>query len=100
MGTSIGGWTIKDTTGGVIVTLYMNIEMGLLGRIFPGLMMDGWLGADFEKSLAGLKKHAESLPAPPEPTASDIKIETTATSDMIYASTKMETVPQRSREAF
>ena len=47
MGTSIGGWKIKDTIGGVIVTTYMNIEMGLLGRIFPGLMMESWLGGDF-----------------------------------------------------
>ncbi len=90
MGTSIGGWKIKDTVGGVIVTTYMNMDMGLLGRIFPGLMMDGMLGADFEKSLAGLKKHAESLPAKAESTATEIKIEATTTQNMIFVSTKKE----------
>lgn len=91
MGTSIGGWIIKDTTGGVIVTTYMNMEMGLFGRIFPGLMMDNFLGGDFEKSLAGLKKHAESLPAEPASSAQEMKIETTTTPAMLFAGTKIET---------
>jgi AraC family transcriptional regulator len=67
----------------------MEMEMGLLGRIFPGLMMNGMLGADFEKSLAGLKKHAESLPVVPK--VQEIVIEATTTTAMIYASTKMQT---------
>lgn len=88
MGTSIGGWKIKDTVGGVIVTTYMNMDMGLFGRIFPGLMMDSWLGVDFEKSLAGLKKVAEAQPA--KASAPEIKIEATTTQNMIYVSTKKE----------
>lgn len=66
----------------------MNMEMGLLGRIFPGLMMDSWLGVDFEKSLAGLKKVAESQPAKVE--APEIIVEATTIQDMIFVSTKKE----------
>lgn len=88
MGTSIGGWKIKDTVGGVIVTTYMNMEMGLFGRIFPGLMMDSWLGVDFEKSLTSLKKVSESQPAKAE--VAEIKIEATTIPDMIFVSTKKE----------
>jgi effector-binding domain-containing protein len=91
MGTSLGGWTIRDTTGGVIVTTYMEIKLGLLGRIFPGMMMDKWLGPDFEKSLAGLKKQAELLPKETTSAKPEIKVEATTVPAMIYASYRMQT---------
>jgi effector-binding domain-containing protein len=91
MGTSIGGYTIKETEGGVVATTYMNIEMVFFCRIFPGLMMESFLGGDFEKTLQGLKKHAESLSKETATTLSEIKVEATTAPSMIYASTRMET---------
>jgi effector-binding domain-containing protein len=88
MGISHGGWLFKDTTGGCLVTTYMEMDMGFFGRVF-GLMMDGMLGADFEKTLAGLKKHCESLPA--TPAAKPIVIEPTTTTEQWLASYKCTT---------
>lgn len=65
MGTSTSGWSIKDTAGGVLVTAYMDGETPFLFRPMMLFMdMDAMLGSDFEKTLAGLKKHCESLPSP------------------------------------
>ena len=68
MGTSHGGWLFKDTNGGCDVTTYMEMDMGFFGRVM-GLMMDKMLGSDFEKTLEGLKKRCESMPATPAPMA-------------------------------
>lgn len=76
MGTSLGGWTIRDTSGGVVVTTYMDIEMPFYAA--PMMLfanMDKMLGGDFEKSLAGLKKHCESLTA--GTSVAEIQIEAT-----------------------
>ncbi|MEW6467890.1 MAG: SRPBCC family protein [Bacteroidota bacterium] len=71
MGTSIGGWKFQDTTGGVKVTSYMDMDIPFFARPMMLFMdMDKMLGADFEKSLAGLKTLSESKPKKPE-----IKIE-------------------------
>jgi effector-binding domain-containing protein len=83
---SFGGWTVKDTAEGVNVSVYMNMNMGFFFNFLPGIFMDGWLGGDFEKSLAGLKNHAESLPAKTTSSAKEIKIEPATTPDMIFAS--------------
>jgi effector-binding domain-containing protein len=88
MGISHGGWLFRDTTGGCIATTYMEMEMGFFQRIF-GLMMDGMLGGDFEKSLAGLKKHCESLPAAPATTP--IVVENTTTTEQWLATYKSTT---------
>lgn len=65
MGTSVGGWKIADTTGGVLVTTYMDMDIPFLYRPMMLFMdMDEMLGADFEKSLKGLKDHTEKLPSP------------------------------------
>ncbi|MBN8695773.1 MAG: SRPBCC family protein [Bacteroidetes bacterium] len=88
MGSSIGGWRINDTTNGVNVTTYMELDMGLFGRIFPGLMMDSWLGSDFEKSLTNLKAHCEKLALTSSETP-EIKIELTTTSAQLLATYKM-----------
>lgn len=76
MDTSISGWRIKDTTGGVLVTAYMDMDIGFIWRPMMMFMdMDEMLGSDFEKSLKGLKDHCEALPSP-EMTA-EIHIEAT-----------------------
>jgi effector-binding domain-containing protein len=87
MGTSHGGWLFNDTTGGTKVTTYMEMDMGFFGRIF-GLMMDGMLGKDFDKSLAGLKKHCESLPVS---AAASPVIEPTTTQEQWVATYKSTT---------
>lgn len=86
-GISHGGWTFKDSAGGCFVTIYMEMDMGFLGRPM-GLMMDKMLGSDFEKTLEGLKKHCESLPAVPAVTA---VIEPTTTNEQLLATYKTTT---------
>jgi effector-binding domain-containing protein len=64
MGTSMGGWRMKDTAGLVMVTTYMDMEPPFLMRPMMLFMnMDKMLGPDFEKSLAGLKFASESIAA-------------------------------------
>jgi effector-binding domain-containing protein len=65
-GTSMGGWNFEETDSGTRATIYMDVELPFLGRIFPGIMMDEWMGKDFDKTLAGLKKYVEELPDQPE----------------------------------
>ncbi|MDF2438101.1 MAG: hypothetical protein K0Q95_2477 [Bacteroidota bacterium] len=88
MGTSHGGWFFKEVEGGTETTTYMEMDMGFFGRIM-GLMMEGMLGGDFEKTLAGLKKHCESLPA--NPAAAPIVIEPTTTQEQWLATYKTTT---------
>jgi len=72
MGTSLGGWKMKDTTGGVAVTTYMDMNVGFFARPIMMMMdMDKMLGVDFEKSLAGLKKQAESVATGPSYTVEE-----------------------------
>jgi effector-binding domain-containing protein len=92
MGTSHGGWMIKDSANGSSVTTYMEMDMGFFGRIFPGLFMNKMLGSDFEKTLDGLKKHSESLPATPP--APSIVVELTTTDEQLLATYKTTTTPQ------
>ncbi len=68
MGESMGGWRIKDTTGGVAVTSYMDMAPPFLFRPMCLFMdMEKMLGEDFMKSLAGLKTLAESIKNEPPP---------------------------------
>jgi effector-binding domain-containing protein len=61
MGSSLGGWKMKDTAGAVKVTTYMHMETPFFMRPMMLFMnMDEMLGADFEKSLAGLKRVSEA----------------------------------------
>ncbi len=65
MGVCTSGWRIKDTVGGVMVTAYMDGETPFLMRPMMLFMdMDAMLGADFEKTLKGLKDHCEGMPSP------------------------------------
>ena len=61
MGTSLGGWKFKDTAGGTLVTTYMDMHPPFFMRPMTLFMdMEKMLGPDFDKSLAGLKKAAET----------------------------------------
>jgi effector-binding domain-containing protein len=64
MGSSLGGWKLKDTTGGILATTYMDIEMPFYARPMTLFMnMDEMLGTDFNKSLEGLRKRCEAIVA-------------------------------------
>jgi len=65
-GSSMGGWTFDKVEGGTKTTIYMDVDLPYTGRIMPGLMMDKFMGEDFNKTLNGLKKWAESQPDKPE----------------------------------
>lgn len=64
MGTATATFLIEETGPGASrVTWQFDTRMeGILER-WMGLLMDGWIGADYEKGLANLKSLAESLPA-------------------------------------
>jgi effector-binding domain-containing protein len=62
---SKGGWTFDETETGTRASMFIDLEMPFYTRIFPGLMMESYLGKDFEASLAGLKKYCETLPDAP-----------------------------------
>lgn len=65
---SQGGWQFEPDTEGTRVTVFMDMNFPFFGRIFPGLMMNEWLGNDFEEALKGLKQYCESLPVEKETT--------------------------------
>ncbi len=56
-------FALAAEASGTKVTWSLDSDLGAgpIGRYF-GLMMDGWIGPDYEKGLAGLKALAESLP--------------------------------------
>lgn len=77
MGSSTVGFTLKDTTGGTLVTTYMHSKTPFLFRPMMLFMnMDEMVGGDFEKTLAGLKNHTEALGSP---TMADYKMEAAMT---------------------
>lgn len=90
MPVSHGGWHIKDTTDGVVVTTYMDVELSFAARVMPGLLMEKFLGPDFEKTLAGLKKQAELLEMT-TPHNSPYGIEATVFHEQILASVRKTT---------
>lgn len=80
---SKGGWTFDKSETGTKATIFMDIELGFAGRIFPGLMIDKWLGRDFEETLSNLKEWCEQLPEAPSATWTVEQINTTE-SNMLY----------------
>ena len=57
---TFASFILEPAAGGTRVTWTFDSEMNsLLGR-YMGLMMDGWVGADYERGLANLKELAES----------------------------------------
>ncbi|MCI4669067.1 MAG: SRPBCC family protein [Bacteroidia bacterium] len=61
-GDSEGHWTFKPNGDNTEVSWGMTTHAGMnpIGR-FVNLMMDGWLGKDFEKGLANLNREAIAL---------------------------------------
>jgi len=72
-GKAVAQFTLSGEANGtkVIWSLDSDMGMGPVGRYF-GLMMDGMVGKDFEKGLAGLKKLVEAMP---KTDFSDLKVE-------------------------
>jgi effector-binding domain-containing protein len=62
-GGGISQWDLTPEAGGTHVVWSVDVDMGAgpVGRWF-GLLMDRFIGNDYEKGLAGLKTVAESLP--------------------------------------
>lgn len=62
-GLAAAQFALASEASGTKVTWSLDSDMGAgpIGRYF-GLMMDRWIGSDYEKGLAGLKTLAESLP--------------------------------------
>ena len=54
-------WKFETTDGGTKVTWGMEGDLDYPVGRFIGLLMDGMIGADFEKGLASLKMRAESM---------------------------------------
>lgn len=65
MGQSDAYYLIKDHADGAQLTWGFSTDMGYnpISR-YMGLMMDTWIGADYEQGLADFKKFAESTPPP------------------------------------
>lgn len=62
-GKAMATWTLEPLDGGTAATWNLVSEHGLnpVNRYF-GLMLDRWVGGDYEKGLASLKGLAEGLP--------------------------------------
>ncbi len=60
MGQADAQWVLAPKEGGTEVTWAFQTDMGMnpMGR-YMGLMMDKWVGADYEKGLANLKARVE-----------------------------------------
>jgi effector-binding domain-containing protein len=88
--TSHGGWLFEPFENGTQATVYMDMDLPFYSRIFPGLMMNEWLGTDFEKALAGLREWCESLPVEEEK-KTEWPVETINTSPVEALSIKVVT---------
>lgn len=61
MGTATAAFILVENSGVTTITWDMETDMGMnpIGR-YMGLMMDKWVGADYEKGLANLKALVEA----------------------------------------
>ncbi|MEX0967895.1 MAG: SRPBCC family protein [Bacteroidia bacterium] len=66
-GTAYSDWLFEKTDSGTRVTWSMDSDMGNnpVGK-YMGLLMDSWLGGDFEEGLSKLKEISEATPPEPE----------------------------------
>jgi len=64
MGTSSSAYILEPTEGGTRVTWTMDTDMGMspIARYF-GLMMDSWVGTDYEKGLKNLQEYIKNRPS-------------------------------------
>lgn len=67
MGTSIASWDLAPVPLGTAVTWTFESDLTGIPAKWFGLMLENWIGADYEKGLARLKAVAEK--AAPGPTA-------------------------------
>jgi effector-binding domain-containing protein len=62
-----GGWKFADSANGTNVSIFINMDIMLPFRPLMLVMgFDKMMNEDFDKTLAGLKKHCESMPRKPE----------------------------------
>ena len=81
---------LQETASGVDVTWGFDTDLtagqgvlgGLLARYF-GLFFDQWIGSDYERGLASLKRYAEGLPQL-NPVPVDIEVIDVAPLDILY----------------
>lgn len=67
MGTAKGGYDIAAQVGGSKVTWSLESDLGNNPLMrWVGLMMERWIGADYEEGLARLKRLVETGSLPPE----------------------------------
>ena len=61
MGTARAAFTLEPSGTGTLVTWTLVADMGLnpVGR-WMGLMMDRWVGTDYERGLINLRRVAEA----------------------------------------
>ena len=64
MGTSMSSYMLEPADGGTRVTWTLDSDMGMnpISRYF-GLMMDSWVGGDYEKGLGNLKEYMKTRPS-------------------------------------
>ncbi len=63
-GTAMGGFDLSESDGVTKVTWYFDTDVSspfLIGKYF-GMMMDGFVGPDFEAGLNNLKEYIEAMP--------------------------------------
>ena len=61
-GTAMAAFNLIEAAGKTTITWDLDTDMGMnpIGR-YMGLMMDTWVGGDYEKGLANLKEMVENL---------------------------------------
>jgi effector-binding domain-containing protein len=63
-GTAVGGWVLEESDSRTRVTWGFDTDVSsppVIGKYF-GLMMNGFVGPDFEKGLSNMKEYVESVP--------------------------------------
>ena len=70
---NVSAWTITPDGEGSVLAWSMTSELGMnpMNRWFGYLLLERFVGADYEKGLAALKPQLEALAAAPAPTAVD-----------------------------
>lgn len=81
-----GIFKLAESDSGTRVTWMMRHDTGMnpIARWFS-LMMEGWVGGEFEQGLQNLKQIAESQPKDEAQGGQEAKIETTTTKDQVVA---------------
>ena len=91
MGSSKADYFFKPTEKGTQVTMTMETDMGAgpVGRYF-GLMMDKWIGEDYEKCLANMDSVLRANPMMANPVAPTMDMESMGTTEILTDSIPAE----------